>query len=325
MQLSLDLFALVLLAALLHAVWNAFVKVSGDRLLLLLGVNVTGAAAGAALLVFAAPPAAASWPFLALSAALHAGYFALLVGAYRFGDLSHVYPLARGVAPLLVAAGAALAAGERLPAAALAGVTLASAGVASLTFEHGVPWRRGGRSVPLALATGLAIAAYTVVDGLGVRRAESAGGYIGWLFVLDGLVLLAFVAARRPGAEIGRFLRREWRTCLGSGLASIVAYGLVIYAMSRGAMAAISALRETSVIFAALIGIGLLGERARGRRRVGAAVAVAAGVAIMHLGLARGDTRESAPLACVAAAATSVATCAGPDPWSPRCERSLFV
>ena len=271
-----------MLAALLHATWNALVKSGGDRLLVLAAVNGTGALVAVVLVTLFDVPAAAAWPWLLLSAVLHLGYYFFLVQAYSAGDLAHVYPLARGTAPLLVTAGAALLAGERLPGAAVAGVVVASAGIASLAFEQGPPWRRDGHALRYALATSVFIAGYTVVDGIGVRASGSPVGYIGWLFLIDGLPLALYALVRRPGA-IGPFLRRERWRCLGGGLASMTAYGLVIWAMSVSAMGLVSALRETSVLFAVLIGVFVLGERLTARR-LGAAVAVCTGVAMMHLG-----------------------------------------
>lgn len=273
---------LVLLAALLHATWNAFVKGGRDPLLVLASMNAVGLIAGAVFIPFVAAPHPASWFYLCLSVVLHVGYYAFLLLAYRVGDLSHIYPLARGSAPLLIAMGAFMFAGELLSPLALAGVVLASAGIVSLAFEHGPPWRGDARPLLYALATGLFIASYSVTDGLGVRLSESPLGYIAWLFFLDGWPPLLFALWRRYG-RIRRYLRAEWRTCIGSGVASMLAYGLVIYAMSLGAMALVSAVRETSVIFAALIGMFILRERFSWPR-ISAAVVVALGVVVMSAG-----------------------------------------
>ena len=280
--MTLDVFLAVLAAALLHAVWNALVKSGGDRLMVLAAVNGGGALAAVPLVLLANFPAAASWPWLLASAALHCGYYFFLIQAYRVGDLAHVYPLARGTAPLLVTGGAALLAGEYLAPGAVLGVCVASAGIVSLAFEGGVPWRRDSRALWYALATSAFIGAYTVVDGIGVRLADGALGYIGWLFLIDGVPIVVLALLRRPG-QVRSFLRREWWRCGGGALASMTAYGLVIWAMSLGAMGMVSALRETSVLFAVLIGIFVLGERLTGRR-IAAALLVCAGVALMHTG-----------------------------------------
>lgn len=280
--MSTGVFIAVLVAALLHAVWNALVKSGGDRLLTLAAVNSTGALAAIPLVMLADLPAPASWPWLLLSSLLHCGYYFFLIKAYSAGDLAHVYPLARGTAPLLVTGGAALLADEYLPGLGVVGIVVASAGIVSLAFEGGPPWRRDSRALWFALATSLFISGYTVVDGIGVRLADSPLGYIGWLFLIDGLPLAIYALWRRAGV-IRPFLRRERWRCLGGGLASMVAYGLVIWAMSLGAMGMVSALRETSVLFAVLIGIFMLGERLT-LRRLAAAAAVCAGVALMHVG-----------------------------------------
>ncbi len=274
--------ALVLLAALCHASWNALVKIGGDRLVVLAVVNLVGAAVALAALPFVAPPAPASWPWIVASVLVHLLYYACLVRQYRVGDLSHVYPLSRGLSPLLIAGGAAAAAGETLSLHATAGIALASAGIASLAFEGGPPWRRDARPALYATGTAVVIACYTIIDGMGVRRAGSAGGYVAWLFLLDGLPIALFAAARR-GRELRRIVAREWAKSLLGGCLAIAAYGLVIWAMSLGPMAQVSALRETSVIFAALIGVVLLGERF-GPRRVVAAVLVATGLVILNGG-----------------------------------------
>ena len=280
--MSTGVFIAVLVAALLHAVWNALVKSGGDRVLVLAAVNAAGAVVALPVVLFNDFPAAASWPWLLLSALLHCGYYFFLIRAYEVGDLAHVYPLARGSAPLLVTAGAALLAGEYLPPLAVLGVGIASAGIVSLAFEGGPPWRRDARALWFALATSLFIGGYTVVDGTGVRLAQGALGYIGWLFLIDGVPLAVYALWTRAGV-IRPFLRRERWRCLGGGLASMLAYGLVIWAMSLGAMGMVSALRETSVLFAVLIGVFLLGEHLTARR-IGAAIAVCAGVALMHIG-----------------------------------------
>lgn len=280
--MSGTVFFAVLLAALLHAVWNALVKSGGDRLLVLAAVNGAGALVALPLVFITTAPVAAAWPWLLLSAVLHLGYYFFLIRAYSVGDLAHVYPLARGTAPLLVTGAAALLADERLPAGAVLGVAVASIGIISLAFEGGPPWRRDARALWFALVTSVFIAGYTVVDGIGVRLSQSTLGYIAWLFLIDGVPIVAYAVLKRPGM-VRPFLRRERWPCLGGGLASMTAYGLVIWAMSLGAMGMVSALRETSVLFAVLIGVLLLGERLTARRLF-AAVAVCTGVAMMHIG-----------------------------------------
>ncbi len=274
---------LVLLAAVLHATWNALVKIGGDRLIVLASVNTVAAIAGLFMIPLAPAPNPESWPYLALSVAVHSGYYFFLLKAYQSGDFSHVYPLARGCAPLMVLLGGAWVAGEYLPPMAITGIGIASIGIASLAFDGGAPWRRDPRPLLYAVATGVTIASYTVVDGVGVRLSGSPLGYIGWLFAIDGLPI-ALVALHLRRGLVRPYLRNEWPHCVGAGLASIGAYGLVIYAMNSGALAAVSALRETSVIIAAAIGTFALGERF-GRRRIILAAIVTAGIVLMHSAL----------------------------------------
>jgi len=276
--LVIEFSLLALFAAFLHAGWNALVKNASDRLLTLSAVALMQFAAGALMLPFVAPPEPASWLFIGLSALFHYFYYPFLYHAYRFGDLSQVYPLARGLAPILVAAGAALIADEILPLLSLLGVVLASLGIASITLLHEASLKRNPAALAFAAGTGLIIAAYTVVDGLGVRLAGNPLGYIAWLFILEFPVVL-FALYRRRG-RLMIFWRSQWLQFIGTGLCSVVAYGIVIYAVAYAPMAAISALRETGVIMAALIGAFVLGERPW-KPRVTSAVLVAAGVVLI--------------------------------------------
>lgn len=276
-----EVTAAVLLAAVLHAVWNALLKSLPDQLA---GFSMLGLASVAVCLPavpLVAAPAPASRGFLGLSAMLHVGYELFLMASYRAGDLSQVYPLARGSAPLLVALAAAVVADERLAWPQLAGVALVSVGLASLSLGGGRPVGRDRRALLLALGTGAFIAAYTISDGLGVRRSGSPLGYIVWLSLGYGVVLPAYalLARRRRFAAA---LRSSWRVGALCGLCSLVAYGLVIWAQTRGALAAVAALRETSVVAAAVIGAVVLHERF-GRLRVVASVLVAAGVVALNL------------------------------------------
>lgn len=283
MPLQPDLIFLVLLAALAHAGWNAVVKASGARNNTFAVILLTGGAVGLAGAILLPLPAPGAWIYLIVSAVVHYAYYGFLLLAYRHGDLSHVYPLARGSAPLAVAAGAWLLAGERLTPAGVAGLGLASAGLMSLAFENGVPRGQAGKPVFYALGTGLLIAAYTVVDGLGVRASRAPLSYIAWLNVIETVPLVLWLVVRRPEG----FVKRAgpwWRHGLIGGLLATVAYGLVIYAMSRGGMAHVSALRETSTLFAALIGTLILGERGGSpARRVAAAAMVSGGIVALQL------------------------------------------
>lgn len=285
MALQLHLVVLVLVAALLHATWNAVVKAAGDRFLTFTAVRGTGTVVAICLLPLVPVPAPESWPYLIASVAIHNFYYVVLLQAYKFGDLSHVYPLARGIAPLTVAVLAAALAGEVPTAGGSFGIALVSAGLASLMFAGGRPpvlgkEGDGAKAVGFAVATGLFIAFYTVVDGLGIRASGATFGYIVWLNVGEGIPFMMAALATRP-AEIGPFLKANWRRTTSTGLLAMAAYGLVLFALSQGAMAHVSALRETSVLFAAAIGALFLKEPF-GRVRIVAAAAIVAGVVIMQ-------------------------------------------
>ncbi len=218
-SLGLDplVIALVLLAALLHASWNAVLKVASDRVTTSAVMNLTGLAVGSVLALFFTAPESPSWIFILLSVAIHFAYFLFLLGSYRYGDLSQVYPLARGVAPLIVAFLSPWLIGEHLGSVQLAGVTLLCLGILSLAFNRLrvrdlVEWK----PVAMALATGGSIAAYTIVDGLGVRVSGSPGGYIAWLFLLDGISMAA-VAVWLRGRAFGAAVRSTWKPAVLGG------------------------------------------------------------------------------------------------------------
>jgi drug/metabolite transporter (DMT)-like permease len=280
-SVGLAVIAAVLAAAVLHAVWNALAHAIGDELVgfALIGTAVTGCAAG--IVLGSSAPSRASWSFLAGSAVLHVAYNLLLMRCYRLGEFGQVYPVARGTSPWLVAIGAAVFAGEQLPAIRLVGMLVVSAGLVTLVFAGGVPTRAARPAIAAAVLTGVAIAGYTTLDGLGVRHAGTVTGYAGWLFLLEGPALpLAAVAIRRR--RLWREMRPHLLAGLGGGVLSLAAYGLVLWAQSRGALGPIAALRETSVIIGAIIGAVVFHERF-GRWRVAAAVLVAAGVILINL------------------------------------------
>ena len=273
-----EFILLALLAAFLHAGWNALVKSSSDRLLVLSAVALMQSATGALMILFVPPPAPSSWPMIILSTLFHYLYYTFLYQAYRFGDLSQIYPLARGLAPVLVAVGAAIFANEILPVLSILGVIIASIGIASIAFLHESSLKNNLPALLFATGTGIIIAGYTVADGIGVRLSGSPFGYIAWLFFLEFPIVM-FVFFRRRKRLMASW-KLEWKHFVGTGLSSVFAYGIVIYAVAYAPMAAISALRETSVIMAALIGTLVLGERPW-EQRVAAAVFVASGVALI--------------------------------------------
>jgi drug/metabolite transporter (DMT)-like permease len=281
MNLPIEAAALVLVAAFLHASWNALVKAGHDRLMMLAVANATGVVISVMLSPFVLLPLPASWPFLLGSIILHTGYYFFLIRAYRVGDLSHVYPMARGLSPMLVALLAAVFANEIPTPWGMFGVVLACAGIISLAFESGPPWRGDARPVIYAVGTAVFIAAYTLMDGMGVRRAGDPFSYIVWLMLLDGIPIIAFTAFVRRHQLIAS-IGGNWRAGCTSGVLQFGAYALIIWAMSLGAMASVSALRETSVIFAAIIGVVVLKERV-GALRIAAAILVALGIVLMRI------------------------------------------
>lgn len=267
---------LILLAALLHAGWNALLRVGADRLWSMTVMCLAVAIASLFAALFLAPPANASWGYAVLSAVLHVGYNLFLVRSYRAGDLGQTYPIARGCSPVLVTMGASLFAGERVSAAALLGIALVSGGIMCLSFRSRklqVP------SLPYALGTGCFIAAYSVADGIGVRLSGAPMAYTAWMSALWGLLMPAvYVGLRGPRSLFS--VRPGFGTAFAGGLVSLLAYGIVIYAMSVAPMGAVSALRETSVLFAALIGYLFLGESLTIMRLL-ACAAIAAGTVMI--------------------------------------------
>ena len=278
--MPLPVVAAVLLAAFLHAAWNAVAHAIADRLIGFALIGAAATAGGAVLTLVVGAPAPASWPYLAVSAALHVGYSLLLLRSYELGEFGQAYPLARGTSPWLVAIGAAAFAHETLTPPRLAGVAVISVGLASLVFA-GRLTRADVPAIGAALLTGVTIAAYTTVDGLGVRHAGGALGYAAWLFIAEGAVIpLMAMAARLP--DVDAPAPTTSHAGLAGGVASIIAYGLVLWAQTRGALAPIAALRETSVIIGAIIGAVVFRERF-GRWRIVATVLVAGGVALINV------------------------------------------
>jgi drug/metabolite transporter (DMT)-like permease len=233
------------------------------------------------LLILGPPPAPESWAYIGASVILNNIYFLFLIEAYRIGDLSHAYPLARGSAPLLVAVGAMLFGGEMLGTGELVGIALISGAIVSLVFFAGEGRQKGWRTIAYPLFTGLMIASYTVIDGIGVRLSGSPSGFIGWLFLLSPIPITLIAIARRRRVAIG-FLQQSWKSSVLAGCLNFSSYGLAIWALSLGTMAHVSALRETSVIIATLIGAIILGE-SFGVRRIFLATIVVVGVVVMNV------------------------------------------
>ncbi|MDX1738665.1 MAG: EamA family transporter, partial [Alphaproteobacteria bacterium] len=249
---------LVMTAAIMHATWNALVKSAGNKWYMFGSIFFIGSIVSAVIAIFTPLPAEESWGYLLLSSFIHYGYYAFLLKSYKFGDLSKVYPIARGSAPLLVAVGGYFFAGEALSTEAYLAIILSSLGIMALAFEKGLP--RGADKKPLiyALITGLFISSYTIVDALGVRASGNPISYIVWLFALEGIPFVIWFAVKHK--VMIPYMRGEIKLVLVGAFASHMAYALVISALALSSMAGVSALRETSVIIAAIIGAVILKE-----------------------------------------------------------------
>jgi phosphonate utilization associated putative membrane protein len=281
MNLTWPIALAVLFGALLHASWNALVKSGSDKALDTTLINLIGGLLALPAIALAGWPAAGAWPWLAGSAAIHIAYFRLLTAAYRHGELALTYPLMRGVAPLLVALVSATAFGETLSAGAWAGVFAVCGGVLVLGLSrHGL---ESGRAAVLALANAVVIATYTVVDAHGVRASGNAAGYVATLFLLNALPFGAMVLAGRGWQALARHARHRAPLAAVGAAASVASYGIALWAMTRAPVASVAALRETSVLFAALLAAWQLHERFTPRRALGT-LAILAGVAALRLG-----------------------------------------
>ena len=263
--MPVEVFLLVLGAAIVHALWNTLVKTDGDRLSLIKIMSATQIFVSLALIPFFDIPPSASWPYVAASAALNTCYILFLQRAYSVGDLSLVYPLARGVAPLLVALISVAVLGEVLTPANKVAVLLIAIGIISLALTRHPTGLMDTRAIRFALATGTCTAAYTVVDGLGARAAGSAHGYMVWLSLITSLLIVGVVhllqRGRRPAVS-----RRTGCAGIAAGVMSYGGSWVVIWAMTQSPLALVSALRETGVVFAVLIGALVLKEAVSLRR-----------------------------------------------------------
>jgi drug/metabolite transporter (DMT)-like permease len=280
-QLTLAVIALVLFAGVLHAAWNAVASAISDKTA---AFALIGAAQGV-LAVIALPvaglPRSSAVAFAAGSAVIHIVYTAALLQSYRLGDFGRTYPLARGTAPVLVGLGAWFIVGEHLTAVQIAGTCTIAAALTGVVFAGGRLTRADVPATVAALLTGVTIASYTVVDGLGVRHAHNPAGYLSLLFIFQAPAILA-IALYRLRHRLDRRLLRDVPAGFGAGVISVLAYGIVVWAQTRGPLALVSALRETSVISAALIAT-LLFKEPFARRRLLPSVAVALGIVLVAL------------------------------------------
>jgi drug/metabolite transporter (DMT)-like permease len=276
-----DVTVLVLLAALMHASWNALVKASPSKFLDVIAIN--GASGLIAALVLPLMPGIdwACWPWLVASVLIHLVYFAAVVGAYHFGDLSQAYPIMRGCAPMLVALLGIVLLGEQLSATTWAGVVMIVLGIIAPALIAARGIRLPGRGTAVAAGNAVVIACYTLVDGVGTRASGNAAGYGMWLFLLIAVPMVACAVAWR-GGELAAYLRKRWALAGLGGALLMGSYLIALWAMTVAPVAVVAALRETSVILAAIIGTVFLRERFGGWRIPGA-VLVAAGIVALNL------------------------------------------
>lgn len=275
-----DVVVLVLIGALLHATWNALVKSGTDKQLDSTMVALGASLASLCALPFVPLPDPAAWPYIFASVMIHFTYYQLVGAAYRLGDIGLVYPLMRGVAPLIVALTSGLVLQEHLPPLMFAGVIVISGGVLTLAADF-----RGGHSkaMVVALLNACVIAAYTYVDGLGARVAGNPITYTLWICILPPIPLFAVAFARRGTKPVLAHVKSSWKRGIFGGAGSVLSYGLALYAMTRAPIAAVAALRETSILFALLISVFIFHERASHWRYV-AATMIAIGALTMKLG-----------------------------------------
>jgi drug/metabolite transporter (DMT)-like permease len=272
----------VLVAALFHASWNAIIRMRGDKLAsMTLLVTAAGLISLPGLFFFPMLPAAA-WPYVIISALVHLGYNTFLALAYHHGELSKVYPLVRGSAPVVTLGISLLFLDEAVDASEAAGVAIVGLGIMMLAFEGG--WRRliaSPHALIYAAGTSTCIVAYTLSDGLGARLADNAHQYVLWLFFLGMIPMLGSVLLMKRRAFISA-IDANWRAGLLGGALSLAAYWIVIWAFTVAPIPIVAALRETSILFALLIGMIWLGEKVT-RVRAASIVLVLVGLALMRL------------------------------------------
>ena len=275
-------FAAVLFAAACHAGWNATIKRGLDPLAATAAISIGAALVALVFVPVVGLPAPAAWPWVVASVAIHLAYFAALIESYRAGDMGQVYPIARGSAPLMTASAATAFVGERLGVGGWLGIALVAVGVLFLSLRGGRELAKlDRRAVGFALFTAVTICAYSVVDGVGARQAGSAKAYSVALFVGIGPVMALYALARR-GRKAVTAAGRLWGTGLAGGALQLGSYGIAIWAMTVAPIAIVAALRETSVLFGAMIAVLVLKEPLRGIR-IAAALLIVAGLALIRL------------------------------------------
>jgi len=275
-------FAAVLFAAACHAGWNATIKLGLDPFSAMALIAVAAGVMALPVLPVTGLPSWEAWPWVLASVALHLAYYIGLTEAYRAGEMGQVYPIARGTAPLITAVMTALVLGEELGSFGYLGIAILATGVFMISLRGGRDLAKlDRRAVAFALFTAVTISGYSLVDGVGARVAGNAHAYTAALFALDGLSMLLFALVRRGGGFVTD-VRRSWRPGLAGGALSLIAYWIAIWAMTVAPIAIVAAVRETSVLFAAIIAIVVLGEKVR-PIRIAAAVLIVIGLALMRL------------------------------------------
>jgi drug/metabolite transporter (DMT)-like permease len=275
-------FLAVLFAALCHAGWNALIKVGLDPLSTTTLIAIGSAVVGLVCLPLVGMPEAAAWPWLIASVIIHLGYFAALIEAYRTGDLGQVYPIARGSAPLMTAAASLVFVGEHLSFTSWIGITALAAGVLLLSARGCRALTHiDRRAVGFAFLTALTICAYSVVDGVGARASHNPQSYVLWLLIGNALLLVPYALWRdRPGVVAA--MRRFWLRGLAGGALQTLSYGIALWAMTLAPIAIVATLRETSVLFGAVIAVVVLKEPLRAAR-IGAALLILCGLVLLRL------------------------------------------
>lgn len=276
MELTLPVTLVVLGGALLHATWNALVRASSDKQLAAIANSVGSGVISICAAVWLPAPAPESLPWIAASIAVHVLYFRFLAGAYRWGELSYAYPVMRGGGPIVVALAGILVFAEALGTSQWAGIALVCGGI--LALAHGAHDRR---ATAFALANAGVIGCYTLIDATGARASGAPLSYALWLCAGNALMNGAIGVAQRRG-ELPAYLRRRWGRALLGGACSMAAYASALWAMTRAPVALVAVLRETSVVFALVLGALFLGEKMT-RRRLVATGAVLAGLVVLKL------------------------------------------
>jgi len=272
----------VMVAALFHAIWNAAVKSGNDPLLSITDINVATFLIALPLVPVVGLPHPDSWPFLITSAVLHFGYYLALSEAYKYGDFSQAYPIARGTAPVIVTLWGTLVLAETLSAVELVSLAGVLSGLLIFTSQTFPRVMRDRKALVAALVTSIFIGGYTLADGVGGRLSQNIPGYMVWLYLLDGIPVLIYAVCRRGLHEVAG-IRHDWKLMFAGAGFAFVSYALVVWAMSRAPIPLVSALRETSIVIAALIGAFYFKESSS-QRRITASVVIFSSVALLALG-----------------------------------------